>query len=69
MRSTLELKQRQRQEHVDSVNNVRTCINSITSETLRLSAKLQKREKLESDQAELSNEQQNIPKRNRGRRI
>lgn len=54
MRSTLELKQRQRQEHVDNVNMMRISINSITSETLRLSAKLQKREKLESEQAELS---------------
>ncbi|XP_030837044.1 DNA repair protein RAD50 [Strongylocentrotus purpuratus] len=54
VRSTLELKQRQRQEHVDNVNMMRISINSITSETLRLSAKLQKREKLESEQAELS---------------
>eukprot|EP00057_Strongylocentrotus_purpuratus_P025350 XP_011679824.1 PREDICTED: DNA repair protein RAD50 [Strongylocentrotus purpuratus] len=54
VRSTLDFKQRQRQEHVDNVNKMRISINSITSETLHLSAKLQKRERLESEQAELS---------------
>ncbi|XP_041462999.1 DNA repair protein RAD50-like [Lytechinus variegatus] len=54
VKSTLDMKQRQRQEHVDNINMMRISINSITSEVLRLSAKLQKREKLENDQAELN---------------
>ncbi|XP_072171621.1 DNA repair protein RAD50-like [Diadema setosum] len=54
LKHTLNTKQRQRQEHVDSVNLMRVNINSITSEVLRLSAKLQKREKLEGEATELS---------------
>ena len=54
MKSTLEMKQRQRQEHIDDVNMMKVGINSITTETLRLSAKLQKREKLESEMVEFN---------------
>lgn len=54
VKSTLGMKQRQWQEHVDNVSMMKANINSITSETLRLSAKLQKREKLESERVELN---------------